>query len=137
MILQWPYLACYTISSLVLVVTSIILGIVCRINFGKGLAQYCEPKRTPFQILTVPNSIILVYAEAALSSLNFSPDSFSHDTTTSSRMDGHLSRELDMKILDLEDQSHLGQVFIIPSLLKDGSVGDRQEVQPSITRIPL
>jgi len=87
---QWPYLSCYTIASFILLIASMILGIICRMNFGKGLAQY-------------------LHAEAALSSLNFSPDSFSHDTTTvrtssSRKMDVHRSIDLDMKILDLKDQ---------------------------------
>ena len=39
---QWPYLACYTVASFTLLIASLVLGIICRMNFGKGLAQYCE-----------------------------------------------------------------------------------------------
>lgn len=39
---QWPYLACYTVASFTLLIASLVLGIICRLNFGKGLAQYCE-----------------------------------------------------------------------------------------------
>jgi len=38
-----------------------VLGVVCRINFGKGLAQY-------------------LHAESMLSSINFAPDAFAHKT---------------------------------------------------------
>lgn len=58
--MQWPYLGCFTVASLVLIVASIILGVVCRLNFGKGLAQY-------------------LHAEDALASSGFAPEVFSHD----------------------------------------------------------
>jgi len=57
---QWPYLACFTVASFVLLLASIILGVVCRLNFGKGLAQY-------------------LHAEEALASSGFAPEVFSHD----------------------------------------------------------
>ncbi len=38
---QWPYLGCFIVASFVLLIASMVLGIVCRINFGKGLAEYC------------------------------------------------------------------------------------------------
>ncbi|KJA15153.1 hypothetical protein HYPSUDRAFT_208137 [Hypholoma sublateritium FD-334 SS-4] len=56
---QWPYLGCFTVSSFVLLAASVTLGIVCRINFGKGLAEYLR-------------------AESALAALNFVPDEFAH-----------------------------------------------------------
>ena len=49
---QWPYLACYTIASFTLLIASLVLGIVCRMNFGKGLAQYCEGKKNDFLFLS-------------------------------------------------------------------------------------
>lgn len=58
--IQWPYLGCFTVASLVLLIASLALGVVCRMNFGKGLAQY-------------------LHAESTLESLNFAPDSFTHD----------------------------------------------------------
>ncbi|KAG6826444.1 hypothetical protein H0H92_015771 [Tricholoma furcatifolium] len=58
--LQWPYLGCFTVASLILIVASIVLGVICRLNFGKGLAQY-------------------LHAEAALASSNFAPEVFKHD----------------------------------------------------------
>ena len=39
--MQWPYLGCFTVASFVLLIASMVLGVVCRMNFGKGLAQYC------------------------------------------------------------------------------------------------
>ncbi|KAG5638405.1 hypothetical protein H0H81_000182 [Sphagnurus paluster] len=57
---EWPFLACFTVASLILIIASTILGVICRLNFGKGLAQYLS-------------------AEAALASSNFAPEVFSHD----------------------------------------------------------
>ncbi|KAF9456389.1 hypothetical protein BDZ94DRAFT_1315202 [Collybia nuda] len=57
---QWPLFACYTISSLILTAATIMLGIVCRLNFGKGLAQY-------------------LHAEKVLVSSNFAGEMFTHD----------------------------------------------------------
>lgn len=45
---QWPYLGCYTVASFILLIASMALGVVCRMNFGKGFAQYCEPPSTVF-----------------------------------------------------------------------------------------
>ncbi|KAJ7777581.1 hypothetical protein DFH07DRAFT_11176 [Mycena maculata] len=56
---QWPYLACFTVASYILILASAILGAICWRNFGKGLAQY-------------------LYAEAALASSNFTPEVFDH-----------------------------------------------------------
>ncbi|KAF8797710.1 hypothetical protein BYT27DRAFT_6928724 [Phlegmacium glaucopus] len=78
--MQWPYLGCYTLASFVLLFASMVLGIICRMNFGKGFSQY-------------------LHVEATLASMNFAPDSFSHDTR---KTDAHLSKELDMKILHLD-----------------------------------
>ncbi|KAF5375349.1 hypothetical protein D9615_008029 [Tricholomella constricta] len=58
--MEWPYLGCFTVASLVLIIASVVLGVICRLNFGKGLAQYLQ-------------------AEAALASSNFAPEVFSHD----------------------------------------------------------
>jgi len=58
--MQWPYFGCFTVASLVLVIATMVLGTVCRLNFGKGLAQY-------------------LHAEAALASSNFAPEVFLHD----------------------------------------------------------
>ncbi|KAF8990257.1 hypothetical protein BDQ17DRAFT_1433912 [Cyathus striatus] len=55
--LQWPYLGCFTVASFILLIVTILLGLICRLNFGKGHAEYLR-------------------AEKALSSSNFSPDVF-------------------------------------------------------------
>ncbi|KAF8154026.1 hypothetical protein B0H34DRAFT_720077 [Crassisporium funariophilum] len=60
---QWPYLGCFTVASFVLLIASMTLGVICRINFGKGLAQY-------------------LHAEEALASLGFAPDSFVHERSS-------------------------------------------------------
>jgi hypothetical protein len=70
--MQWPYLGCFTVASLVLIIASIILGVICRTNFGKGLAQY-------------------LHAEEALASSNFTPEVFSHDEEKG-------TMDLDMKV---------------------------------------
>ena len=36
----WPFFACLTVMSFVYLVISIALAVVCRLNFGKGLAPY-------------------------------------------------------------------------------------------------
>ncbi|KAF8824458.1 hypothetical protein HHX47_DHR8000059 [Lentinula edodes] len=56
----WPCLGCFITASLVLLVASVVLGILCYTNFGKGLAQY-------------------LYVEASLSSSNFAPEVFDRD----------------------------------------------------------
>ncbi|RXW18649.1 hypothetical protein EST38_g7213 [Candolleomyces aberdarensis] len=57
---EWPYLAVFTVASLTLLLISTVLGIVCRLNFGKGHAEYLQ-------------------AEAALSSQNFTKEVFTRD----------------------------------------------------------
>ncbi|KDR74112.1 hypothetical protein GALMADRAFT_250902 [Galerina marginata CBS 339.88] len=61
--MQWPFLGCFTVASFILLISSMTLGVVCRVNFGKGLAQY-------------------LHAESTLASLNFSPDAFAHKTNS-------------------------------------------------------
>jgi len=56
----WPCLGCFITGSLLLLVASFVLGLVCFINFGKGLSQY-------------------LYAEANLSSSNFASEVFERD----------------------------------------------------------
>jgi len=63
--MQWPYLGCFTVASFVLLIASIILGVVCRVHFGKGLKQY-------------------LHAEETLASINFAPDEFAHRPESSS-----------------------------------------------------
>lgn len=78
--MQWPYLGCFTVASFVLLAASVVLGIVCRINFGKGLAEYCEfsfPINTQIRVLSFC-LISTVHAESALAALNFVPDEFAH-----------------------------------------------------------
>ncbi|EAU87568.2 hypothetical protein CC1G_11877 [Coprinopsis cinerea okayama7 len=59
--LQWPFLGCFTVSSLVLLIASFVLGVICRTQFGKGHAEYLR-------------------AEEALSSLNFTREVFTRNT---------------------------------------------------------
>lgn len=37
---QWPFLGCFTVASLILMLASVILGTACWWNFGQGLAEY-------------------------------------------------------------------------------------------------
>jgi hypothetical protein len=57
---MWPNLGCYTVSYMILMVATMVLGFLCLRNFGQGLANY-------------------LHAEAALSSSHFSPEVFEHD----------------------------------------------------------
>ncbi|KAF9004852.1 hypothetical protein BDZ89DRAFT_1145505 [Hymenopellis radicata] len=61
---SWANLACFTVSSMLLIAASFILGIICMRNFGKGLAEY-------------------LHAESILESMDFSPEVFEHDVTRS------------------------------------------------------
>jgi hypothetical protein len=63
--MQWPYLGCFTVASFILLIATMLLGAICRMNFGKGHAEYLR-------------------AEAALSSSNFSPDVFNKQHRSSS-----------------------------------------------------
>jgi hypothetical protein len=56
----WPCISCFITASLVLLPASIVLGLICLKNFGKGLSQY-------------------LYAEANLSSSNFASEVFERD----------------------------------------------------------
>ncbi|KAF8961595.1 hypothetical protein BDZ97DRAFT_1759777 [Flammula alnicola] len=57
--MQWPYLGCFTVASFILLISTMALGVVCRMNFDRGLAEY-------------------LHAESTLASLNFAPDAFAH-----------------------------------------------------------
>ncbi|CAK5271014.1 unnamed protein product [Mycena citricolor] len=56
-LLQWPYLACLTTASFILIIASGVLGTICWRNFDQGLAEYLN-------------------AEEALASSNFAPEVF-------------------------------------------------------------
>jgi hypothetical protein len=53
----WPNLGCYSTASILLIIATMVLGVICRMNFGKGLAQY-------------------LHAEDALASANFATEVF-------------------------------------------------------------
>ncbi|KAG7087537.1 hypothetical protein E1B28_013494 [Marasmius oreades] len=57
---SWPNFACYATASLVLLVASFVLAILCRMNFDQGLSQY-------------------LHAEAALAGSDFAQETFEHD----------------------------------------------------------
>lgn len=40
--ITWRFFAVMASASVALTLVSFILGIICRINFGKGLSRYCE-----------------------------------------------------------------------------------------------
>jgi len=58
--IEWPLMGCFSVASFILLIASAVLAIICRVNFGKGLAQYLE-------------------AEERLASINFAPEVFPHD----------------------------------------------------------
>jgi hypothetical protein len=58
--INWPYIGCYMVASFLLIFLSIGLAIICRMNFGKGLAQYLR-------------------AEALLAKSDFRSEVFEHD----------------------------------------------------------
>jgi len=58
--LQWPFLACITTASFIVLISSMILGTKSWLNFDQGLANY-------------------LHAEDALASSDFEPEVFPHD----------------------------------------------------------
>jgi len=57
---EWPLMACFSVASFILLIASAVLALICRVNFGKGLAEYLQ-------------------AEESLASINFAPEVFPHD----------------------------------------------------------
>ncbi|TFK37643.1 hypothetical protein BDQ12DRAFT_150777 [Crucibulum laeve] len=96
---QWPFLGCFTVASLILLVASIALGVICRLNFGKGLAEYLR-------------------AEAALASSNFAPEIFSHDE------EKQIS-PLKEKQTDFEESV---ATFYIPELHSNATIEERKDL---------
>ncbi|KAF5314239.1 hypothetical protein D9619_011880 [Psilocybe cf. subviscida] len=101
---QWPYLGCWTVASFILLFATMILGVVCRMNFGKGLKEY-------------------LHAESTLASLNFAPDAFdvrpSSDGASQRTSSVRKSKEagLDFKDSDFSDLDLNGPpMFFIASL---------------------
>ncbi|KAJ8495475.1 hypothetical protein ONZ45_g12845 [Pleurotus djamor] len=64
---EWPFLLSMTTFAFVVIFASVVLGIVCWLNFNKGLAQY-------------------LHAESVLASSNFVPSVFKHDPETASQL---------------------------------------------------
>nr|GAT60490.1 predicted protein [Mycena chlorophos] len=62
--ITWPYLACFTVVSFILIIASAILGAICWRHFGEGLAEY-------------------LHAESALADLGFAPEIFNNDNKDS------------------------------------------------------
>ncbi|TRM67554.1 hypothetical protein BD626DRAFT_564481 [Schizophyllum amplum] len=58
---SWPFLGAFTVASVLLIVASIVLAIICRLHFDRGLRQYLQ-------------------AESTLARAEFAPDNFSFDT---------------------------------------------------------
>lgn len=57
--MEWPFLACLTTASFILLVASMVLGVTCFFNFNKGLAHY-------------------LHVESKLASSDFEPEVFTH-----------------------------------------------------------
>ncbi|KAG6887670.1 hypothetical protein C0995_013622 [Termitomyces sp. Mi166 len=106
--MQWPYLGCFTTASLTLIVATIVLGVICRLNFGKGLAQY-------------------LHAEAALASSNFAPEVFKHDEEKD-------SMDLDIKETPATFQGTEEKSYDVPPVLMWKSVP--QVLRPVHTYAP-
>ncbi|KAJ3486147.1 hypothetical protein NLI96_g4437 [Meripilus lineatus] len=54
---QWKFFALMATASVVLTLTTLILGIVCRMNFGKGLARYLNAEDLPEDDFSPVNSL--------------------------------------------------------------------------------
>lgn len=103
---QWPLLACYTIEAYIVLIGSIVLGIICWLNFGKGLAHYRQFISPPRALALTGN--FKVHAEDRLASLDFKPETFSHDVEKGV----------------YEDGTKVSPTFIVPTLHKLPSESD-------------
>uniref|UniRef100_D8PNX4 Expressed protein n=1 Tax=Schizophyllum commune (strain H4-8 / FGSC 9210) TaxID=578458 RepID=D8PNX4_SCHCM len=93
--ITWPFLGAFTIASILLIVASIILAIVCRVHFDRGLKHYLQ-------------------AESALARTEFAPDNFAVETTqrgdkqsswVSVRTVGRVSTRLGRKLSSLTSRT--------------------------------
>ncbi|KAH9915317.1 uncharacterized protein B0H18DRAFT_1124975 [Fomitopsis serialis] len=66
--ITWMFFACMTVASFAVLVLTTVFGVLCWLNFGKGLAEYLD-------------------AEAALAKDNFTPEVFSEDQTATKPKD--------------------------------------------------
>ena len=39
---QWRFFSLMAVASVLLALATFVLGVICRLNFGKGLSRYCE-----------------------------------------------------------------------------------------------
>ena len=51
----WLFFSLMTTAAVLLTLTTLILGIVCRINFGKGLTRY---RASPFSFVQLAASLV-------------------------------------------------------------------------------
>lgn len=80
--------------------------------------------------MSVPDWMIPVRAEETLASLNFAPDSFSHDATA------HVEKEIEMKILDIgpvANRPQSTQIFFIQA----SSTRDSLDSHPDQKKVPF
>ena len=75
----WRFFSLMTSSSVLLTLLTFILGIICRVNFGKGLPRYCKFLITYLQtsLLTI-SFAFAVNAQQPLSSDNYSGPKIEH-----------------------------------------------------------
>ncbi|PPQ64911.1 hypothetical protein CVT24_008251 [Panaeolus cyanescens] len=93
---QWPYLGCFTVAALLILIASLVLGVICRINFGKGLAHFRKPILSLYphiKLNSLPTSPLSVHAESTLQSLNFAPDSFVVNVNESDVKEKRMSKD--------------------------------------------
>lgn len=77
--MQWPFLGCFTTASLVLLFASTSLGVVCRLNFGKGHAEY--RKYLTLSTERSPLNKSEQFKQSLLSRRSTSPKNISHEMT--------------------------------------------------------
>lgn len=63
--IQWPFFASITVSSQIILLASVLFGVICRLNFGKGLKEY-------------------LHAASALEKEDFEPEIFESSNRNSS-----------------------------------------------------
>jgi len=72
--MTWPFFATITVTAYVHMLATTILAIMCRLNFGKGLAHYCEFLHSYSHILaSLTSSPYTVRVTDALDGVDFTP----------------------------------------------------------------
>jgi hypothetical protein len=77
--MQWPFLACLTLESLIVMIATMVFGILSWINFDRGLKHWCKSFTFSPWFDARLNSPVTVYVEEVLQLSDFQHGVFRHD----------------------------------------------------------